>query len=160
MKKIAKSIIDNYLETIIILFSFLIIALMISGGCNGDNKKPSPTPGPTGFPPECLPFDVDQECPAVSLPELRCVSYRCEFSESNPDSPETETFSLHININECASLDCFNLECEEIITDDIPEIVVFNIQDIDGGGSLPPTFSGIADIEGVEYDYFCTTPVP
>jgi hypothetical protein len=160
MKKISKSIIDNYLETIIILFSMLMIAFMITGGCNGDGNKPRPTPLPTGFPPECLPFEVDPECPAVSLPELRCVSYSCIFSELNPDLPEPETFSLGININECVSLDCFNLECEEFIADNLPEIIVFNIQDITNGGSLPPTFSGIADIDGDEFDFYCVTAVP
>jgi hypothetical protein len=160
MKKYAEFIIDNYLEIMIILLSVLIIAFMLIGGCGGDSNKPKQTPPPTGFPPECLPFEVDPECPAVSLPELRCVSYTCVFSELNPDSPEPETFSLGININECVSLDCFNLECEEIIADNVPEIIVFDIQDITSGGSLPPAFSGIADIDGVQFDYFCITPVP
>ena len=160
MKNLIQSVFDNYLEIIIIIFSILIIAFMITGGCGGDGNKPKPTPGPTGFPPECLPFEVDPECPAVSLPELRCVSYSCWLTESNPDLTEPETFGINVNVNECVSLDCFNLECEEIIADNVPEIIVFNIQDIDGGGSLPPTFSGIADIDGVEYDFLCATPVP
>ena len=160
MKRYRESIIDNYLEIIIILFSMLMIAFMITGGCNGDGHNPRPTSGPTGFPPECLPFEVDPECPAVSLPELRCVSYRCEFAELNPNSPEPETFSFSVNTRECVSLDCFNLECEEIIADNVPEIIVFNIQDITNGGSLPPYFSGIADIDGVEFDFYCVTPVP
>ena len=74
-----------------------MIAFMITGGCNGDSNKPKLTAPHTGFPPECLPFDVDPECPAVSLPELRCVSYSCRLTELNHEAPEPEIFSLNVN---------------------------------------------------------------
>ncbi|NIP31806.1 MAG: hypothetical protein GTO02_20025 [Candidatus Dadabacteria bacterium] len=94
------------------------------------------------------------------MPELKCVGYSCRLTELNPDAPEPKTFSIGVNTRDCVSLDCFNLECEEIIVDSIPKIIVFNIEDITNGGSIPPYFSGIADIDGVEYDFSCITPVP
>lgn len=151
-------------ELIILITSLVFIAFMITGGCGGDGGNQNPSPPPvTGPPPECVSVDIDPECPAVSLPEFCSFwSYPCSFTEQSPEIPEPETISTQIQPSACISVDCFTLECEERLDQIFPEgsIITLDILDIDTGlFSVPPEFSGTADIEGVGFDYICHSPV-
>jgi len=160
MKNLIQSVIDNYLEIMIIIFSILIIALTLMGGCNGDGNKPRPTPLPTGPPPECVDNVIDPECPAVSFTELCDFwGYSCNFMEQAPEIPESEIISIGIRPSTCISIDCFTLECEGL-GPNIPEmtLLTLNIIDIDNPDVYPQEFSGIADINGQEFEYVCPPP--
>jgi len=160
MKRDTEFIIHNYLELAIFLFSIVIIAFMITGGCNGDGHNPRPTPGPTGPPPECVDNIIDPECPAVSFAELCDFwGYTCNFMELAPEIPEPEIIQIGINPSTCISNDCFTIECEGL-GPNIPEmtIIILDILDIDNPDVYPQEFSGIADINVQEYEYVCPPP--
>ena len=159
MKKYTESIIDNYLELTIFLFCIVIIAFMITGGCGGDGKSKPPLL-PTGPPPECVDNVIDPECPAASFTELCDFwGYSCHFMEQAPEIPEAETIKIGIRPSACISIDCFTLECEGL-GPNIPEMtfLTLNIIDIDNPDVYPQEFSGIADINGQEFDYICPPP--
>ena len=162
MKKVTKSIINNHLEITIILFSMLMIAFMIIGGCNEDGNKSKSTPPPTGPPPGCESIEIDPECPAVSYTEL-CPfwgSYDCNFSEISQDLNEPENISLVIQLTDCLVLDCFKIECEEMIPpNEYLSIIKLNILElITISDILPEQFKGFADIDGKEFEYVCDPP--
>ena len=165
MRSFSESIIDRFAGLTILLFSIVIIAFMITGGCGGDGgQKGQPTFNPpTGPPPGCEDIDIDPECPAVSLNELCSFwgGYFCDFTEQNPAIPEPAIISLGIQLTDCITLDCFTLECEEGLEGAIPEmsIITLDIVEIEIISDIvPAAFSGTADIDGEEFDYVCQPP--
>jgi hypothetical protein len=161
MKNFNVSIINRCTELIILLTSIIAIAFMITGGC-GDGGKGG-QPGPTGPPPGCEDIDIDPECPAMSLTGLCSFwgGYFCNFTETNPENPEPDTFGLGIQLTDCASLDCFTLECEASLGEPFPEMstITLDIAEIEIISDIvPAAFNGTADIDGVEFDYVCNPP--
>ena len=163
MKYYGVSLIERCAEFIILFASVTVIAFMITGGCGGGGGHGGQqTPGPTGPPPGCEDIKIDPECPAVSLAGLCRFwgGYHCHFTEINTENPEPETIDLGIQLADCTIPDCFTLECEEIFSPMTEMLnVTLNIMEIGNeGGIIPETFSGTAEIEGVEFDYICNPP--
>ena len=76
-----------------------------------------------------------------------------------PEIPESEIISIGIRPSTCISIDCFTLECEGLGPNP-PEmtLLTLNIIDIDNPDVYPQEFSGIADINGQEFEYVCPPP--
>ena len=169
MKNSGDTLINRAAEIIVVISSLLVIALMVTGGCDsGGHGGPSvtPTPGATGFPPECEgTFDVDLSCPAESLAGSFCLPYTCDIFDDST-SPAVEIDSIQFVFGDsCTNTDCFTLECQNIFNGsvfdaDSANIVVEDVsgfvvgEDVDGeiNAGLP---AGRITIEGEEFQFTC-----
>jgi hypothetical protein len=120
MRNKGDALINRAAEFIVIFSSLLIIALMVTGGCNngghdGPTDSPSPTPLLTGFPPECDgTFGVDLSCPAASLAGSICLPYFCDVIDDSVSPAEVVDTVTVVFGDHCSDTDCFTLDCQDI----------------------------------------------
>ena len=117
MKSTGDVLINRTSGLIVLISSIIMIALMVTGGCDSSNgnSSPTPTPGPTGFPPECDgTFGVDLSCPAESLEGSVCLPYFCDIiDDSEPPGNVIDTITIVFG-DHCTASDCFTLGCQDI----------------------------------------------
>ncbi|HVY54286.1 MAG TPA: hypothetical protein VHC46_00865 [Thermodesulfobacteriota bacterium] len=169
MKNRRQTFIDRAAELIVAFSSLVVIALMAGGGCDGGGHggpSVTPTPQPTGFPPECEgTFDVDLSCPAESLAGSVCLPYTCDIFDDST-SPAVEIDSITVVFGDhCTATDCFTIECQNIFNGsvfdaDSATLVVEDVngfvvgEDVEGEieFGLP---AGRITIEGEEFPFAC-----
>lgn len=169
MKNSGDTLINRVAEMIILVSSVAVIAFMAVGGCeSGGHGGPSftPSPAPTGFPPECEgTFGVDLSCPAESLAGSFCLPYTCDiFDDSTSPAVEIDSITVVFG-DQCMATDCFTLECQGILNGsvfdaDSATLVVEDVsgfvvgEDVEGEieFGLP---AGRILIEGEEFPFGC-----
>ncbi|MEQ9619769.1 MAG: hypothetical protein RIG61_11440 [Deltaproteobacteria bacterium] len=116
MNKVEEPFAERVAEIIILISSLVIIAFMITGGCEGSGgASPTPQPATTGFPPECDgTFDIDLSCPATSLAGSVCLPYICDIIDDSTEIPEIVDNITIVFGKKCTDTDCFRLECEDL----------------------------------------------
>ncbi len=169
MKNAGDSLINRTAEMIVLISSVAIIALMVTGGCNsGGHGGPSvtPTPAPTGFPPECDgTFDVDLSCPAASLAGSVCLPYFCDIVDDTVAPAEVIDTTTFVFGDNCTDTDCFTLECEDIFNGPVidADTATIIIETVDGtpvgedveGSVFQGTPDGVITIGGEEFVLDC-----
>lgn len=153
-------------EFIVVFSSLLIVALMVTGGCNnGGHGGPSvtPSPPPTGFPPECeRTFNVDLSCPAASLAGSVCLPYVCDVIDDSIEPPVQIDNLTIVFGDHCTDTDCFTLECQDIsvLDSDAATVIIESVNGMAVGPDVEGTiFQGIPDgviiIDGEEFLLDC-----
>ncbi len=169
MKNARDSLINRTAEMIVLISSVAIIALMVTGGCNsgGHGGPPvTPTPAPTGFPPECEgTFDVDLSCPAASLAGSTCLPYLCDIVDDSEEMPVIIDNLTVVFGDNCTDTDCFTLECEDIFNGPVidADTATIIIETVDGtpvgedveGSVFQGTPDGRIFIDGEEFALDC-----
>ncbi|MGH7851718.1 MAG: hypothetical protein ACREOP_15600 [Thermodesulfobacteriota bacterium] len=152
MKNAGDALIYRTSGLIILISSIVMIALMITGGCDGSgNGDNSPPPGATGFPPECDgTFDVDLSCPATSLAGSVCLPYFCDIVDDSVSPAEVIDTTTFVFGDQCTDTDCFTLECQDIFNG--------SVIDADAATVIIETVDGTPVGEDVEGNVFQGTP--
>jgi hypothetical protein len=133
---------------IVLISSIVMIALMVTGGCDSNNNG---TPAPTGFPPECDgTFDVDLSCPATSLAGSVCLPYFCDIVDDTVAPAEVIDTTTFVFGDNCTDTDCFTLECQDIFNG--------SVIDADAATVIIETVDGTPVGENVEGSVFQGTP--
>jgi len=149
MKYKGDVLINRIAEFIVVFSSLLIVALMVTGGCNngkhgGPSVTSTPTPALTGFPPECDgTFGVDLSCPATSLAGSVCLPYVCDVIDDSEEPPMRIDNITIVFGDHCTDTECFTLECQDV-----------SVLDSDAATVIIESVSGIAvgpDVEGSVY---------
>jgi len=168
MKKSGNALINRAAEYIVVFSSLVVIALMVSGGCNsgghgGPSVTPTPTPQLTGFPPECDgTFGVDLSCPATSLAGSICLPYVCDVIDDSEEPPMIVDNITVVFGDHCTDADCFTLECQDIsvIGADSATIIIDSVNGMPvGEGAMGVVSMGLPDgriiIDGEEFALDC-----
>ena len=164
MKNTGDAFINRTSSLIVLISSIVMIAFMVTGGCEGDGGGTPPSA--TGFPPECNgTFDVDLSCPASSLSGSTCLPYVCDIVDDTGNSPEIVDTTTIIFGKSCTQADCFTLECQDIfngpvIDADAATIVIESVSGTPVGGDVGgKVFQGTPDgriiIDGEEFALDC-----
>lgn len=165
MKYKGDAIINRLAEFIVVVSSLLIVALMVTGGCNeGGHGGPTPSNPPTGFPPECEEtFNVDLSCPAASLAGSVCLPYVCEVIDDSVEPPMQIDNLTIVFGDHCTDTDCFTLECQDIsvLDSDAATVIIDSVSGMAVGPDIEGAiFQGIPDgviiIDGEEFLLDCT----
>ena len=164
MKNAGDALINRTAEFIVLISSIVMIALMVTGGCEsgGGNSPPSPT----GFPPECNgTFDVDLSCPASSLAGSTCLPYVCDIIDDSGNTPEIVDTTTIVFGDKCTETDCFTLECQDIFNGPVidAEAASVAIESVSGapvgeeveGGVFQGAPDGRIIIDGEEFALDC-----
>jgi hypothetical protein len=146
MKNAGDAFIGRASSLIVLISSIVMIALMVTGGCESNNSgnpsttpSPSPSPQVTGFPPECEgTFGVDLSCPASSLAASVCLPYFCDIVDDTVTPAEVIDTTTFVFGDNCTDTDCFTLECRDIfngsvIDADAATIIIETVDDIPVG---------------------------
>ena len=149
MKNAGDVLIGRASSLIVLISSIVMIAFMVTGGCDGSgNGDNSPPPGATGFPPECDgTFDVDLSCPATSLAGSTCLPYLCDIVDDSEEPPAIIDNLTVVFGDNCTDTDCFTLECQDI-----------SVIDADAATIIIDSVSGTPVGEDVEGNVFQGTP--
>ncbi len=147
MKNAGDALIYRTSGLIVLISSIAMIALMVTGGCDGNGDN-SPPPGATGFPPKCDgTFDVDLSCPATSLAGSVCLPYVCDVIDDSEEPPMIIDNITVVFGDNCTDTDCFTLECQDI-----------SVIDADAATIIIDSVSGMPVGEDVEGSVFQGTP--
>lgn len=163
MKNAGDVLIGRASSLIVLISSIVMIAFMVTGGCNSNNNG---TPAPTGFPPECDgTFDVDLSCPATSLAGSTCLSYLCDIIDNSEEPPLIIDNITVVFGDHCTDTDCFTLECQDIFNGSVidADTATFIIETVDGtpvgedveGNVFQGTPDGVIIIDGEEFALDC-----
>ena len=164
MKNAGDALIDRTSGLIVLISTIVMIALMVTGGCDSNsNGDSSPTPAPTGFPPECDgTFGVDLSCPATSLAGSVCLPYVCDVIDDSEEPPMIIDNITVVFGDHCTDTDCFTLECQDIsvIGADAATIIIESVdgtpvgEDVEGS-VFQGTPDGVIIIGGEEFVLDC-----
>lgn len=132
MKTAINTLIRRVAGTIAVMAFLVTGSLMLSGGCSNNANS-------------CNGNDqVRLACPAVSLETVSCIGYVFDIIDDSVEPPVlVDGFSVNFS-RRCESIDCFTIECRDIIADSgasIPEAEII-IETVDGlpvGGDTDET---------------------